>query len=157
CEKVFSLGAQQLEREISLSFIPVGRDRGGGVDRVRTAVHDLRSAGIHSVCGIIDWDGNHVTSEPVFVVGENARYGIENYVYDPVLLAGFLLRERLVEKDALGLQAWETYVDLRDFGNERLQQTADAALLSSGFPIDGKRAACRYVCGRQIDAPISFL
>lgn len=116
---------QWLEPEISLSFISSGGSHEGGCDRVKKVVSTLVDAGNRSVFGLIDWDANNKSNGHVFVQGEGERYTIENFIFDPLLIAILLRLEKVAERADVGLCEAETHADFRSIENERLQIAAD--------------------------------
>lgn len=118
--------------EISLSFISSGEsrtDKNGtkisNCSQVINITKTLRKAGNKFVSGIIDWDNYNTSSEAIKVLGNGNRHSIENYILDPLLIGGLLLREKIVPKDELQLAANETFIDIKNFNKERLQMVAD--------------------------------
>ncbi|MGB3694923.1 MAG: hypothetical protein WA999_19595, partial [Spirulinaceae cyanobacterium] len=59
------------------------------------------------------------------VLGENKRYSIENYIFDPILLITFLLREKLVTREELNLKDNFIYTDILKLDNAELQLLID--------------------------------
>ena len=53
--------------------------------------------------GIIDWDKKNNADNKVFVLGWQQRYSIENYVFDPIILANFILREKILKNEYFSL------------------------------------------------------
>jgi hypothetical protein len=122
-------------------------------------VGELVAAGSKTVFGIIDWDLKNEQTSNVLVLGRGNRYSIENYILDPLLIAALLLRDKLVSREAVGLANDETYIDLRSFGSDRLQEVANAVLGLCGLKLDEEREwqVCSYVNGTSVDLPQSFL
>ncbi|MEL7406424.1 MAG: ATP-binding protein, partial [Cyanobacteria bacterium J06558_2] len=90
-ELIFNKIKQHLIPEISLSFISAGT-KGENCEQVKSIVKQLVDCGNSNVYGIIDWDSYHASKDNIKVLGENKRYSIENYIFDPLLLVTFLLR-----------------------------------------------------------------
>lgn len=131
-EKMYHQLSSYLIPEISLSFISSGEsrtDKNGtkisNCNQVINITETLRNAGNKFVSGIIDWDSTNISSEVVKVIGNGNRYSIENYILDPLLIGVLLLREKIVEKDVMGLTQTETFIDLKNFSREKLQVVAD--------------------------------
>lgn len=66
----------------------------GNCDLVKTVVKSLRNSGLNTAYGIIDWDttNSNMNDEFVFVHGENERYSLENYAYDPLYLVVLFMK-----------------------------------------------------------------
>jgi len=157
--RIAALAQTQLRPDISLTFIASGHEENGGCDRVKKLVSQLTGAGNTAVYGIIDWDNKNHSTASLRVLGEGVRHSIENYLLDPVLLGALLLREKLVSREKLGLLDGETYVDLRDFDNFRLQKLTDGVLAELGFaPVqEGQLTTIHYFNGRSVQAPVAYL
>jgi hypothetical protein len=82
-----------LRPDVSLTFISSGAGGSGSCNQVRDVVSALKQNPF--VGGLIDWDLKNAPSERVLVHGENERFSIENYLFEPLSLASFLLYERI--------------------------------------------------------------
>ena len=122
-EKIYEKLRHQLEAEISLNFISSSSDGSSSCDQVSYIVNLLRKKGNNQAFGIIDWDGKNDGNNFVKVLGKNKRHSIENYIFDPVLVGCYLLREKLngISKTELGIRDGELHSDLKYFDNSRLQ------------------------------------
>ena len=85
------------------------------------------------------------------------RHSIENYLFDPILLGGLLLREKApaLTNPPL-LQGRENYFHLRDFDDARLQQVADAVITALGFALEDF-IRIGYANGRSVQVPRAYL
>ena len=119
----------------------------------------FEKAGNGSVFGVIDWDTKNEENGRVFVLGYGQRYSIESYILDPLLIGALLLREKvdIAHRDRMGVTGNETHVDLRDFGNDRLQRIADVVTIHLGYDVAQDRLECEYVNGRRIQIPKALL
>jgi ABC-type branched-subunit amino acid transport system ATPase component len=160
-EQIYQKLKNELSSEISLNFISSGSGDKGGCDRVRTTVNDLWKHGNKTVYGIIDWDLKNEHTDRVKVLGQGNRYSIENYIFDPVILAAFLLLEGCITREMIGLEQNETYFDLPTFDNERLQVVANFILdkLKVLKLEDSKEETkiCEYSNRKAVDLPLWFL
>ena len=43
------------------------------------------------------------TNNFIKVIGDGNRYSIESYLFDPILIAALLLREKIINREDLGL------------------------------------------------------
>ncbi|MBS9384778.1 MAG: AAA family ATPase [Dolichospermum sp. BR01] len=147
--------------EVSLTFIASGAGGKGSCDQVRDVVNQLQRGGNRTVYGIIDWDLTNSGNERIKVLGQGNRYSIENYILDPVLVAAFLFREKWIERHAIGLNEYETYIHLASFDSSRLQGIADFVVNKARghmpMPVDDAKVACEYVGGQTINLPNWFL
>jgi predicted ATPase len=148
----------KLEPEISLVFLQTGTKKEGGCDRVKEMVRGLHANGVRSVFGVIDWDRKNTESDHILVLGMNKRYSIESYILDPVPLAAFLLREKLVKKPHFGLTDDQPFTDLRDFGDDRLQTIVDRIIQLMEWPDStDNREKCVYSGGQTVFIPRDLL
>jgi hypothetical protein len=130
----------------------------GGCDRVKTLVGELSSGGARTVMGATDWDGKAVSGGSVVVMGEGKRYSLENYLFDPVLLAALLLREKILDRNSLNMREGENFVDLKELSSERLQAVCDAVLRQLSWEaVDGRCDECEYMCGLRVMIPRALL
>ncbi|MGI4792316.1 MAG: AAA family ATPase [Janthinobacterium lividum] len=148
--------------EISLEFIAVGKNGVGNCDQVQSTVKGLAERGCRTVYGIIDWDLKNVADGYVKVLGHGNRYSIENYIFDPVLVAAFLIREKFIDRTKIGLQATETYIDFSNFDDVRLQLAADFVVnevKAKAKPSNENTDVlyCRYLNGRSVNLPVWFV
>jgi len=136
-ERLYAILSPKLKPEISLNFIASGdvqkNEFGVGkhsCDNVKEITTLMRGYGNNFIWGIIDWDRNTEMPECQFVsvLGWKQRYSIENYLFDPLLVAALLLREKYIDREELGLSADETYIDLKTFDSQKLQAIADNIL-----------------------------
>ncbi len=136
-ERLYNILSNRLNNEISLNFIASGDVQKNSVglaknscDIVKEITEIMRNAGNKFIYGIIDWDRNtqKPTNPYVSVLGWEQRYSIENYIFDPLLIAAILLREKYITKDELGIDKDDNYTDLKNYDATRLQSIADYIL-----------------------------
>lgn len=160
-DKFFQKTKPNLLPEISLNFISSGSGRTGGSDHVKDVVRKLSEAGNKTIFGIIDWDLKNSPIGNVRVLGEGDRYSIENYIFDPILVAALLVREKVIQRDEVGLNDHETYVDFSKMDNERLQKAADFVVGKFTSQMDNscgtETRSCSYIGGNEIDLPVWLL
>jgi AAA15 family ATPase/GTPase len=152
---------QHLIPEVSLNFIASGSEGKGNCDQVKDVVNQLKKGGNRTVYGIIDWDLTNSVNDRIQVLGKDKRYSIENYILDPVLVAAFLLREKWIERSAIGISDDETYIHFATFDDARLQRIADFVVNKVEAHIspvleDGN-LPCKYLSGQIINLPKWFL
>jgi AAA15 family ATPase/GTPase len=79
---------------------------GSNCDDVRKQVENFTNCGDSQVYGIVDYDdGNRKTTGRLLALGEGceARYAIENYLLDPLLVGLFLIATQIMRFDELGV------------------------------------------------------
>ncbi len=116
-----------ISNDKSLYFISSGitHNNTGNCDQVKEIVNVLTRNGNQTIFGIIDWDSKNNGNENIVVLGLNQRYSIENYIFDPILLAAFLLREKIRTREYFGLEEFENYFDFPKFTKNKLQTIVD--------------------------------
>jgi hypothetical protein len=95
---------------ISLNFVGSGQNGVGNCDAVEHIVKAFAETGNKKVFGIVDWDYSKVSNvqTQVMALGDGQRHSIENYAFDPIFLAFFMVHEQKLEplpglKDFKGL------------------------------------------------------
>lgn len=163
-EKLYQALKTEIPSERSLTFIAVGRrvmnetsDQNTGCDQVRRIVNSLAKAGNLSVLGLIDWDGKNDSSERVIVLADHQRYGLENCVYDPLLLAASIARDVPTRMSELGLTDTESYIAFQSMEVSRLREIAmriERAVLGES---SSHRLPVEYHGGFSIELSQSYL
>ena len=121
-QTLFDKLSQYKKYPFKLYFISNGYGKGSSI-QVKETVESIRKSENKSFFGIIDWDTENSDSEYVKVHGENIRYSIENYVYDPIYLI-IQLMEIKAHNIHLEIGIDETYNQYQ-IGNEtELAETA---------------------------------
>lgn len=166
-EKLYHKFSNDLISDISLSFISSGEsrtDKNGmkisNCDQVINITNILRSAGNNFVWGIIDWDLSNKSSDFVKVLGNGKRYAIENYLFDPILVAALLLREKIVTRENLNLKENETYVDFKILKQDQLQFISDYIVTKveqNTNPVDTIISETELLNGIKIKIPNWYL
>jgi ABC-type cobalamin/Fe3+-siderophores transport system ATPase subunit len=159
--KLYERLRDRLQPEISIHFISSGSGGSGSAEQVEEVVNKLAGYGNRSVYGIVDWDNKNWGNKYVKVPGGGKRYSLENYIFDPVILAAFLVRETFISRASIGLNRDERYTDISKFDDAKLQAAADFILdeLRGRFenPTDTDLQEVEYVGGRKINLPPWFL
>lgn len=160
-ERLYIRLKASLVSEISLDFIPSDIGGTGSSGAVKTVVQRLVSGGNKSVFGIIDWDLHNTEDGAVKVLGEGNRYSIENYIFDPLMIAALLLRERLVDRNALGLEEHARHIDIAGYDEATLQAIVDRVVgevaATIGSSLDIERVTGAYVGGKSVSIPVWYL
>jgi energy-coupling factor transporter ATP-binding protein EcfA2 len=159
-ERIAQLAKNYLHPAVSLSFIGSGQAQTrGNCERVKMLVNTLVEAGNRTVFGIVDWDAHYNGNTHVHVVGKGTHYSIENYVFNPLLVAILLFRERLVNRDFLQLSVEQSHPDLRTFSSTQLQQVVENVLtaLDLSAPGTAEHTTVRFVNERTVQVPNTYL
>ena len=160
-ERLYEKLREHLIPEVSLNFIASGAGGNGNCEQVKDVVNKLKNGGSRTVYGIIDWDLTNCGNERIKVLGKGNRYSIENYILDPVLVAAFLLREKWIERSAIGLSVHENYTNFVTFDSTRLQEVADFVVNKVKphilLTVEDDKLLCQYLSGQVISLPKWFL
>lgn len=113
-------------------FLPPKSSSGSNCDEVGDIVNALRGLGNDLVYGIKDFDNKNHSSKYVLILGENVRYAIDNYVFDPIYVAFLLVREGILKTDTLGLPALN-YVQLGRLDAAGVQTMIDYVVSTLGL------------------------
>ena len=134
-EGIYQLLSDRLIPEISLTFISSGEsrtDKNGrkisNCEQVKSITNLLRTAGNNFVWGIIDWDGSNFEEPFVKVLGGGERYSIESYLFDPIVIAALVWREKLLSSEELGLEKTTSYVDFKHLSAVQHQTMVDVII-----------------------------
>lgn len=151
-----------LASELSLNFIPSGAGGSGSCEQVRDIVLQLRSNGNYRIYGIVDWDLKNIATDFVKVISSGARYSIESVIFDPLVVGIFLLREKLVRADEVGLEAGLSYISLSKLGVDGLSKISDFVvnrvnLISKADTALFARVAVSYLSGANVVVPDWYL
>jgi energy-coupling factor transporter ATP-binding protein EcfA2 len=160
-EKFYEKSKPYLVPDISLNFIASGASATGGCAHVKDIVGKFFSAGNKTIYGIIDWDTKNFGDERVKVLGAGQRYSIENYIFDPLLVAMFLTREKIWERADVGLGENDTYIDFSKMDDAQLQKIADIVISKIFSNISTKGSVepvlCKYIGGQSVFLPMWFM
>jgi energy-coupling factor transporter ATP-binding protein EcfA2 len=152
-QEIYRLVRSKVPSEMSLQFIASGKGGQGNSAAVKHLVGELRKAGNDTVVGIVDRDERGGAGDGIFFSTE--RYSIENFILDPVVVGAFLLRERLVPADSLGLAPGTRHFEL---GPSHAQLLSDAVSGKILEPTDDATPlACAYVGGFSCTVPKTYL
>lgn len=113
-------------------FLPPKSSKGSNCDEVNAIVCALRDLGNDLVYGIKDFDNKNHSSDFVLVLGEDKRYAIENYVFDPIYVAFLLIREGILKTNDIGLNSYK-YVELSQLDDDSVQRLIDHVIKSLGL------------------------
>ncbi|UFH51827.1 AAA family ATPase [Spirosoma sp. KNUC1025] len=125
--KIYGKLKKVIQSDKSLYFISSGvtKNNTGNCDQVKEIVKLLSTNGNQTVYGIIDWDKKNVSTNRIFVLGQNMRYSIENYIFDPIILANFILREKIKSRSYFTLEEEDQHFNFPNFPPTKLQAIAN--------------------------------
>ncbi|MCK6608705.1 MAG: AAA family ATPase [Flavobacterium sp.] len=166
-EKLYMKLNNLLKPDVSLTFISSGEsrtDKNGtkisNCSQVVNVTSVLRNAGNKFIWGIIDWDKTNKTNDYVKVIGDGKRYSIESYLFDPILLAALLLREKIINREELGLNQNQNYTDFKNLPQDDLQRIIDFIIncISGEFDkTDCEYIRCKYINDIEVSIPKWYL
>lgn len=155
-EALYKLIKPRVASERSLEFIATGKrsivgDKNTGCEVVKQLVTDLSGAGNISVFGLLDWDGKHESTERIAVLADGRRNGLENILFDPLLIGAAICRHHPQHKHQIGLNRDVSYSNFLNFGAIQLQEitTVVCEKVFSNPPAGIKKS--RYVGGLELD------
>lgn len=123
--------------KVKFQFLPPHTRNGCNCDDVKTIVQTLRNYGNDSVYGLVDYDNANESDEFVYVIGEQRRYAIDNYVFDPIYVFFLLVRERIIRTDELKIGNY-TFTKLGLLKHEQLQHCIDYIATELGLDLKTK-------------------
>lgn len=164
-DRVYQLAKPYLKSERSLTFLSPGtRERAGDVNtgcaQVQRIVGMLSESGNQSILGLIDWDGKNNPSERVKVLAHGVRNGIENCIFDPLILACLIARDARDRRHSIGLPEEGGTYDLKQFAADKLQATIDSVqslVLGAEYDAGSPSVECGYAGGLMLKVKQSFL
>jgi energy-coupling factor transporter ATP-binding protein EcfA2 len=124
-QKVFNRLAAEEKLAYKLYFI--SNERGNSNSAwVEGIVKQLRESGVSRAYGILDWDGKNKSTSSTFVHGENSRYSIENFIFDPLYLS-ILLSEMEAHSinQELTIDTLKNSYSLHEYTQDILQNRVD--------------------------------
>lgn len=162
-EAIYEKLRPKLIPDISMSFISSGSKGSGSSDQVKDIVKKLTQAGNKTISGIIDWDTSNKSDAIVKVLGEGCRYSIENFIFDPIILAYFLLREGLINPALLSLNNIDNHLLIKQLDTNQLQTLISALLEKIRPNLDNEKTrdistqAITYICNKTAAIPKWYL
>lgn len=160
--KVYDKLKKKIQSDKSLNFITSGLIKGntGNSDQVKKIVNTLTEYGNQTIYGIIDWDKKNYGNEKIAILGLSARYSLENYIYDPIILSNFLLREKIVVREDLGLSDDDSYYDFLNFQPQKLQYIVNYLIINIAKHTsisDNSITKVFYINGISLEIPTWYL
>ncbi|MCW1384903.1 AAA family ATPase [Novosphingobium sp. KCTC 2891] len=124
-DALYKLLKPRIVSERSLEFVSTGGQTNVGCDVVKRLVESLVGAGNQSVFGLIDHDGHHQGSARIAVLGDGKRNGLENFIFDPLLIAALICRDVKEHRSAIGMVDSLTYPSFLLQGPSDMQEIVD--------------------------------
>jgi energy-coupling factor transporter ATP-binding protein EcfA2 len=150
---LYRLLRPRIPSDVSLHFVASGKGGKGDSDSVKHLVSALRSGGNTTVFGILDRDRREGAPDGILFSPE--RYAVENFVLDPVIVGAFLIRERFVKPEDVGLAADSRYLDLSASAAQTLATAVSGTITRGGD--DGTLEECGYAGGFSVNLPKWYL
>ncbi|RWY85167.1 hypothetical protein EHI44_16765 [Rhizobium leguminosarum] len=155
-DALYKLVKSKTLSERSLEFIATGTrssgggDRNTGCDNVIRVVASLASAGNSSVFGLLDWDGTRQPDDRISVLAHGTRNGIENVLFDPLLIALAIARSHPSELYRIGFRSGAGYLDVAASDEGTFQGVVDSVgHIVFGAPAESRLNA-RYLGGLSL-------
>ena len=128
-----------LGRKYHFTFQPVFLEPHSGSSNctdVISIVNKLRTTGSDLAFGVIDFDCSNTTSESIFVLGDGARYAIENYLLDPIYVSLALIRYGKKTFADFGIGGKSTYTEAANLVQQECQTMVEHFLSVLGIALD---------------------
>jgi predicted ATPase len=154
-EKLFHIIAKHISIDRSPQFLPPHSRNGANCSDVIEIVNNLRSKGNTNVYGLIDYDGKNRNSETIIVLGNEKRYAIENYVFEPHLLALYLIKKGFITIDSFGIEKILNYVQLCSILSIEILQSM-ANYISSQMGFIGEYTSSELINGDVLNIPAEY-
>lgn len=152
---------ERVENEVSLNFISSGSGGSGSSEQVREIVTLLRRNGNAKIYGVIDWDGKNKEDEFIKVIAEERRYSFENLIFDPLLVAIYLIRESHVQAGEIETIPRVSYLKIANLQALEHQLLALYVIEKLAKVLNEKQddstVQVEYVGGRLISIPRWYL
>lgn len=133
--------------KVKFHFLPPHTRNGCNCGDVKNIVRTLRGFGNDLVYGLVDYDNTNESDEFVYVVGEQRRYAIDNYIFDPIYVFFLLVREGIIKTDHICMGGY-TFTKLGQLTNEQIQRVIDFICGELGFNKD-KNISYNTICGSE--------
>jgi ABC-type multidrug transport system ATPase subunit len=113
-EKLINIYSKKEELPSEPKFISTRKSKhsGSNCSDVIELVNKFSEYGNDTIYGIIDRDINNTSKGNLLVLGEGARYAIENYILDPLLMGILFIRETNKNFAYFGITILNSYPDL---------------------------------------------
>ncbi|MGL6528447.1 ATP-binding protein [Aeromonas hydrophila] len=150
---------QITSRFFAIGYTPIFLEPHSGTSNctdVQSIANRLHESGSDLVRGVIDWDGKNIDKHPIYVLGGENRYAIENYILDPLFLGLALVRLGKRRLSDFSIPHLHTYIDAAKLTNEEAQKISDYITLTAGI-FNASTADCELHNGWVLKLPTEFL
>lgn len=141
--------------KVKFQFLPPHTRNGCNCDDVKRIVHTLRELGNDLVYGLVDYDNSNNSDEFVYVIGEQRRYAIDNYVFDPIYVLFLLVREGIVNTEDLNIGSF-TFTKFGQLNHDQLQQIINYISTELGLDSDN-RVTYQTIGGHKFELSENYL
>jgi AAA15 family ATPase/GTPase len=160
-QNIFSKLKKEKPTLYDLYFITTGYGK-SNCESVKSLTKELRKAGNKTSYGIIDWDKTNSSEEFILVNGENKRYSIENFIFDPLHLCALFIEQDCANNiSVLGFSGTYNQYSLGDESEVRLQQIVDWFFekMATSFPNlkNLELEKIEYLNGKKVEIPKWYL
>lgn len=150
-EKIFNILSRVESFPTTPQFLPPHTREGANCSDVERIVSAMTAAGNDLVYGLIDSDGQKQSNGKIIVLGDGNRYAIENYLFEPHLLALYLVKKGFQTPAEIGLNYYN-YIELVSALDQPLLQNL-CDLISAQLSFTGSRIQSKLYNGLTIQIP----
>lgn len=136
-------------------FLPVRTSDGCNCEDVKNIVNNLVRTGNNQVYGIIDWDLHNIAHDNILVLGNGARYAIENFILDPLIMALYFLWEKNKNIADFGIKSISSIIDAKNLSKDDAQILIDKILLELNLE-KGERISYELMNGWKLQITKEF-
>lgn len=111
----------------NICFLAPHNKNGSNCEDVIAITSQLVSLGNDLVYGIIDYDNKNESKGKIIVLGQESRYAIENYIFDPIYVGLLLIREGIVTNETPNFP-FVKWSDIKSVTDEVCQKIIDYVL-----------------------------
>lgn len=149
---------EQIGQERSLVFMSSGfkSSNGSGMNSgcqaVSKIIESLQQAKNKSAIGLIDGDSVRGSNGRLFVIGNGVRYALENYVFDPLLIAALIVKQFSKHRIDIGVEDFNSG-SFYQASEEQLQlvvNNVQKAIFSDKYSESDNMLEVKYVGGRVL-------
>lgn len=141
--------------KVKFQFLPPHTRNGCNCDDVKRIVHTLREFGNDLVFGLVDYDNSNSSDEFVYVIGNQRRYAIDNYIFDPIYVLFLLVREGIVNTEDLNIGSF-TFTKFGQLNHDQLQQIINYISTELGLDSDN-RVTYQTIGGHKFELSENYL
>lgn len=135
--------------KVKFQFLSPHTRNGCNCEDVKRVVRTLREYGNDSVYGLVDFDNSNNNDDYVYVIGEQRRYAIETYVFDPIYVFFLLVREGVIHTEDLNIGNY-TFTKFGQLNQDQLQQSIE--YISSELGLDtGAKVTYSTIGGHTLE------